>query len=159
MEVRKSEMERLGLSQDMLDMAQDIGASLEKNIEGIKAVQSSLETQQKLARLLDADLTRIYDRAKEALDSSDEELARKLLFERSTVQDKLKKVLISCSEERSRQQKMEENIAQLERRALEVDSLLRRTVNAKSLQGSTELGLSLRTDDPLLQKFKDLGMD
>ena len=154
-------MERLGLSQDMLDMAQDIGLSLEKSIEGMEAVRSSLETQQKLAKLLDADSSSLYTKARHALDESNEELARKLLLERTSVQEKLKKVLVSCTEERGRLQKMEENIAQLERRALEIDSLLRRTVSAKSLQGTADLdvGLSLRSEDPLLQKFKDLGID
>ena len=161
MEARKAEIERLGLSQDMLDMAQDIGLSLEKSIEGMEAVRSSLETQQKLAKLLDADSSSLYTKARHALDESNEELARKLLLERTSVQEKLKKVLVSCTEERGRLQKMEENIAQLERRALEIDSLLRRTVSAKSLQGTADLdvGLSLRSEDPLLQKFKDLGID
>jgi phage shock protein A len=161
MDAKKSEMERLGISQEMLDMAQDIGVSLEKSIEGIKAVRSSLETQQKLAKLLDADSSNLYAKARQALDDSNEELARKLLLQRTDIQAKLKKVLVNCTEEMARLQKMEENISQLERRAIEIDSLLRRTVSAKSLQGAAELelGLSLRSEDPLLQKFKDLGID
>lgn len=145
----------------MLDMAQDIGVSLEKSIEGIRAVRSSLETQQKLAKLLDADSSNLYTKAKQALDDSNEELARKLLLQRTDVQEKLKKVLINCTEEMARLQKMEDNISQLERRAVEIDSLLTRTVSAKSRQGTAdfELGLSLRSEDPLLQKFKDLGID
>ena len=161
MDAKKSEMERLGISQDMLDMAQDVGVSLEKSIEGMKAVRNSLETQQKLARLLDAESSNLYNKAKEAISDSNEELARKLLLERSNVQEKLKKVLINCTEEKGRLQKMEDNISQLERRALEIDMLLRRTVSAKSMQGiaDLDLGLSLRSEDPLLQKFKDLGID
>ena len=161
MDAKKSEMERLGISQDMLDMAQDVGVSLEKSIEGMKAVRNSLETQQKLARLLDAESSNLYNKAKEAISDSNEELARKLLLERSNVQEKLKKVLINCTEEKGRLQKMEDNISQLERRALEIDMLLRRTVSAKSMQGiaDLDLGLSLRSEDPLIQKFKDLGID
>lgn len=161
MDAKKSEMERLGISQDMLDMAQDVGVSLEKSIEGMKAVRNSLETQQKLARLLDAESSNLYNKAKESISDSNEELARKLLLERTNVQEKLKKVLINCTEEKGRLQKMEDNISQLERRALEIDMLLRRTVSAKSMQGiaDLDLGLSLRSEDPLLQKFKDLGID
>ena len=161
MDAKKSEMERLGISQDMLDMAQDVGVSLEKSIEGMKAVRNSLETQQKLARLLDAESSNLYNKAKESISDSNEELARKLLLERTNVQEKLKKVLINCTEEKGRLQKMEDNISQLERRALEIDMLLRRTVSAKSMQGiaNLDLGLSLRSEDPLLQKFKDLGID
>ena len=161
MDAKKSEMERLGISQDMLDMAQDVGVSLEKSIEGMKAVRNSLETQQKLARLLDAESSNLYNKAKESISDSNEELARKLLLERTNVQEKLKKVLINCTEEKGRLQKMEDNISQLERRALEIDMLLRRTVSTKSMQGiaDLDLGLSLRNEDPLLQKFKDLGID
>ena len=161
MDAKKSEMERLGISQDMLDMAQDVGVSLEKSIEGMKAVRNSLETQQKLARLLDAESSNLYNKAKESISDSNEELARKLLLERTNVQEKLKKVLINCTEEKGRLQKMEDNISQLERRALEIDMLLRRTVSTKSMQGiaDLDLGLSLRSEDPLLQKFKDLGID
>ena len=161
MDAKKSEMERLGISQDMLDMAQDVGVSLEKSIEGMKAVRNSLETQQKLARLLDAESSNLYNKAKESISDSNEELARKLLLERTNVQEKLKKVLINCTEEKGRLQKMEDNISQLERRALEIDMLLRRTVSAKSMQGiaDLDLGLSLRSEDPLIQKFKDLGID
>lgn len=159
MDARKAEMERLGLSQDMLDMAQDIGASLGKSLEGVKAVQESLETQQKLARLLDNEAKTLYDRATKALNDSNEDLARKLLMERTAVQEKLKTALISCTEEKMRLQKMQDYITQLERRALEIDSLLRQTVSAKSLQNSSALGLSLQIEDPLIQKFKDLGID
>ena len=132
MEAKKAEMERLGLSQDMLDMAQDVGMSLEKSIEGTEAVRRSLETLQKLAKLLDTDAANLYNKAKQALDDSNEELARKLLLERTTVQEKLKKVLIDCTEEKKRLQIMEENIARLEKRAIEIESLLRRTVSEDS---------------------------
>jgi phage shock protein A len=161
MDAKRAEMERLGITQEMLDMAQDIGVSLEKSIEGIKAVRSSLETQQRLAQLLDAESSSLYKKAKQALDDSDEELAKKLLLQRVTVQEKLKKVLLNCVEEKGRLQIMEDNISRLERRAIEIDSLLRRTVSAKSLIGSAEfdVGLSLSSEDPLLQKFKDLGID
>ena len=159
MDARKSEMDRIGISQEMLDMAKDIGMSLESSIEGMQAVQTSLETQQRLARLLDQEVNSLYDRAKVALDNLEDDVARKLLMDRTFVQEKLKKVLIACSEEKGRLDKMKENVAQLERRATEIDTLLRRSVSAKSLQNSSEFGLSLRNEDPLLQKFKDMGID
>jgi transcriptional regulator with XRE-family HTH domain len=158
-DARKAEMERIGLSQDMLDMAQDIGLALQDSMEGIQAVQNSLETQQKMAKILDSDSAKLYEQAKAALDRPDEELARTILLKRANVQEKLKKGLISCAEEKKRLQKMEENIAELERRALEVDALLRRSVSAKCLQDSSQLGLSLRMEDPLLQKFKEIGIN
>lgn len=152
-------MERLGISQEMLDMAKDIGLSLESSMEGIQAIQTSLETQQRLAKLLDQEVNTLYDRAKVALSKSDDDLARKLLMERTAAQEKLKRVLIACAEEKGRLETMRVNVSQLERRALEVDALLRRSVSAKSLQNSSDFGFSLQTEDPLLQKFKDIGID
>ena len=55
---------------------------------------------------------------------------------------------------------MESNVAALERRAMEVEALLRRTMGAKTLVDTSGANaLSLSTDDPLLQKFRDLGID
>lgn len=159
LDARRAEMERLGISQEMLDMAKDVGLSLESSMEGIQAIQSSLETQQKLAKLLDQEVSTLYDRAKAALDNSDDDLARKILMERAAVQDKLKKVLMACAEEKGRLEKMKENVDQLERRALEIDALLRRSVSARSRQNFSADGFSLQKEDPLLQKFKDIGID
>lgn len=156
---RKEEMDRLGLTEDMVNMAQDIGLALENSNQGLKAVQDSLDTQQRFAKRLDADATQLYERAQTALANSQEDLARKLLMERTDVQEKLKKVLISCAEEKNRLHKMVENVQVLSRRAIEVDSLLRRNVSAKTIRDSTDLGLSLKDEDPLLQRFKELGID
>lgn len=159
LDARRAEMERLGISQEMLDMAKDVGLSLESSMEGIQAIKSSLETQQKLAKRLDQEVSTLYDRAKAALDNSDDDLARKILMERAAVQDKLKKVLIACAEEKGRLEKMKGNVEQLERRALEIDALLRRSVSARSRQNLSADGFSLQKEDPLLQKFKDIGID
>jgi phage shock protein A len=159
---RKEEMERLGLSQEMLDLAQEIGISLQNSNEGLQAVQASLDTLQMYAKRLDGDAKDLYARANGALADNQEDLARKLLLDRTAVQEKLRQVLLQCAEERGRLKTMQDNVAQLERRALEVDSLLRRTVSAKTtstLTDTSDLGLSLRREDPLLQKFRDLGID
>lgn len=157
---RKEEMERLGLTQEMLDMANDIGLSLGRAYEGKTAIQQSLSTQQQFAKVLDRDAADLFEKAKAALTSNQEDQARSFLMQRTGLQDKLKEVLLRCAEEKKRLQQMDENVAQLERRAMEVDSLMRRNVSAKTIQESTGgTGLSLRTEDPLLQKFKDLGID
>jgi phage shock protein A len=156
---RREEMERLGLTQDMLDTAREVGSTLEASNAGLKATQNSLDTQQRLARRLDADQSELYERAKEALTAGKEEEARTLLLRRTDVQDQLKRVLLQCAEEKKRLERMKQNVAAIERRAMEVDALLRRSVSASTIQDSTDLGLSLQTEDPLLQKFKDLGID
>jgi hypothetical protein len=77
---RKEEMERLGVTQDMLDGARDCGAELERSNEGLRAVRDSLQTQQSFARRLDRDATGLHERAKIAMAENKDEEARKLLL-------------------------------------------------------------------------------
>ena len=53
---------------------------------------------------------------------------------------------------------MEENAAGLERRAMEIEALMQRTVGASAMQ-NVDSSFSLADSDPLLRKFKDLGID
>lgn len=156
---RKEEMERLGVTDEMLNSARDVGMALERSLEGLKATRESLETQQQIARRLDAKAEELYEKAKTALTSSDDEAAKKFLFERTSVQDKLKRVLTQCAEEKRRYEQMESNVSILEEKAMEVNTLLRRTIGAKAIVDSSNLGFSLSKEDPLLQKFRDLGID
>mmetsp|Transcript_3519 Transcript_3519/g.8968 ORF Transcript_3519/g.8968 Transcript_3519/m.8968 type:complete len:305 (-) Transcript_3519:116-1030(-) len=155
---RKDEMKRKGISPDMLNQATEVGVALNQSIEGLRATQDSVETYQKLAKTLDRQEKSLYDRAKSAIESGDEEGARQLLLERGSVKEKLLKVLRSVAEERKRLAVMERNVDAIETRALEIESLLRRSVGAASLQDSAGIGLSLEPEDPLLKKFRDLGM-
>ncbi|KAL7556940.1 hypothetical protein ACA910_005292 [Epithemia clementina (nom. ined.)] len=156
---RKKEMERLGLSPEMLDAAREIGEALERNMEGLSAVQESYETQKRFARQLESDTEALYAKAKEALQSADEERARKFLMQRTDVQNKLKEVLKTCATARRQVEVLEENTSVLQQRAVEIDSLLKRTVGAKAVENASALGLSLSGSDPLLDKFRDLGID
>mmetsp|Transcript_7243 Transcript_7243/g.10236 ORF Transcript_7243/g.10236 Transcript_7243/m.10236 type:complete len:258 (-) Transcript_7243:2656-3429(-) len=156
---RKEEMEKMGITPDMLEAAEEIGAALERSMEGLTASRDSLETQQRFARRLDMDSNNLYEKAKAAMAASNEDEARKWLMEREMIQGKLKKALLNCAEEKKRLGMMERNVEALEQRALEVDSLLRRSVGAKTLQDTTTGQLSLSDEDPLLQKFKDIGIN
>ena len=156
---RQEEMERLGISQDVLDAAQEIGFALEQSMEGIQASRTSLETQQSFARRLNQNMEETYDNAKRELAAGNEEEARKYLMKKQRLEDKLKTTLKACADEKNRYKQMEQNIASLEERAMEMESLLRRTVGAKTLQSSAMQQLSLSSEDPLLQKFRDIGID
>jgi len=90
---KNEEMARLGVSDEMLKMAEEIGTALERSLEGFKASQDSIETQQSLARRLDVNANELYEKAKIAMVSTNEEQAKKLLLDRQMVQEKLKKVL------------------------------------------------------------------
>ena len=154
---RQEELSRMGVNQEMLDAAQQTGLALSQSMEGLEATQQSLQTHQSLARRIDRDVEEAYDKAKVAMQENDEETAREWLLKRTNLQENLKKVLKTCVEEKGRLEKMEENVKALEKRAMEVEALLQRTVGAKARQ-DTESDFSI-TDDPLLQKFKDMGID
>jgi hypothetical protein len=155
---KNEEMARLGVSDEMLKMAEEIGTALERSLEGFKASQDSIETQQSLARRLDVNANELYEKAKIAMVSTNEEQAKKLLLDRQMVQEKLKKVLLTCADEQKRLSKMRSNVDALEQRAMEIESLLARTIGAKALKDSSSQ-FSLSQEDPLLQKFRDMGIE
>lgn len=155
--LRAEEMQNMGLTPEVLEMARSVGFALEQSIDGLEASKESLQTQQRLAKRVDADVTSFYDKAMVAIKDGDEESARKLLMKRTQLQDQLKSVLLNCAEEKKRLEKMETNVAELQRRALEVESLVKRAVSSKTMQSTADF--SLAAEDPLLQKFKDMGID
>jgi hypothetical protein len=117
---KTEEMERLGITQEMLDAAKDIGLALQQSMEGMEATKESLRTHQSLARILDRDATELYEKATVAMADNDEEAARKFLLRRSQEQEKLKKILKLCVEEKKRLEIMENNVSALQKRAMEV---------------------------------------
>lgn len=155
---RNEEMKRKGISTEMLDQATEVGAALRQSAEGLRAARDAVGTGRRLAEALDRREKSIYERAKAAMESGDEDGARGLLLERTAVREKLLKVLLSGAEERKRMAVLESNVEALETRGLEIESLLRRSVGAAALQDSAGVGLSLEAEDPLLKKFRDLGM-
>jgi len=156
---QQAEMEKMGINQDMLDAAEDIGASLERSNEGLLLVQERLASLQQQARTLDNDAQEKYKQAKQFLESNNEERARDLLLDRTKLQEKLKKVLLQCAEEKERVQQMERNVEALSERASEMDAMLRRAVGARTTQEVNDLDMRMSVDDPLLQKFKDAGLE
>ena len=151
---RKQRMKELGVTPEMLEMAQEIGVTLNRAVEGLNACRDSLESQQRLAKRIDSDIERLYEDAKTAMMDSNEDRARELLVERDRQQKKLKQVLTNCVDERRRVEQMERNVESIEDRAMEIENLLNRSVGAKALQDTSDF--SIAAEDPLLQKFKDL---
>lgn len=125
---KKQELERMGVTEEMLQSAKEIGASLDRGFEGLKVIQDSLQTQQAFASKLDSEVQQVYAKAKDALEAGDEDKARDLLFKRSQLQEKLKKTLQNCIDEKRRLSQMEDNVRALEERALEMESLLKRNI-------------------------------
>src|SRR5210317_919729 len=61
---RMEEMERKGITPEMLEQATEIGKILEQAVEGLRATQESVDTSQRLAKTLDQQSDSIYERAK-----------------------------------------------------------------------------------------------
>lgn len=156
---RQEEMAKLGIDSSMLEAAQEVAEALERANEGLTTVQDSLSSLQRFAKRLDGESNMLMESAKSAVATGDEEKARNILLERQATLDKLKKTLKDCVEMKNRLETMERNVAVLETKALEIETLLQRTVGAKAIQDVNNLGLSLNDEDPLLRKFRDLGID
>lgn len=155
---KQQEMERMGISDDMLQSAREVGIALERGMEGLKATEDSLMTQQKFAKRLDDEVVEVMAQAQGAITSGNEDLARDLLYKKRDIQEKLKKTLINCAEEKQRLEKMKTNVRSIEERAVEMEALMKRNIGAKALIDSSSQ-FALEREDPLLQKFKDLGID
>ncbi len=156
---RQEEMERLGITQDMLDAAQEIGLALEQSMEGLKASRNSLDTLQHVARRLEQSMEETYEKARGEIAAGNEGEARNFLMEKQRVQEKLVATLKACAEEKSRYTQLERNVGVLEERANDMETLLRRTVGAKTFQSAALQQLSVREGDLLMQRFRDIGID
>jgi hypothetical protein len=165
-QAKRQEMERLGISQEMVDMAQDISISLQRAMEGYRVSQDSLRIQQSLAQRLEAEVQELQEGAKRAIIQGDEERAREILLRKKNKMDRWKEILLKCAEEKDRAERMKENVEALEQRAIEVDALIRRSVSAKALQDTSNSRFLLEDttsevpsasfEDPLLRKFREL---
>lgn len=166
---RKEEMEKKGITQEMLDAAEEVGYALEQSMEGMEATVNSLRSQQSLARIIESEANDFYEKAKEAMSAGREEDAKSFLLKRHENQERLKETLLRCAEEKKRIAIMESTVSALQKKALEVEAMLQRSVGAKArndaslltgAQGSLmDSEFSLSREDPLLKKFKDLGID
>ena len=148
----------------MVDMAQQVSMELQRAMEGLQASEDSLRIQQSFAKRIDTEVQQLFDEAQTAVRNQNEDRARTLLFQRQSQMNKLKQVLQQCVEEKRRMERMKENVQLLEQRAMEVDSLLRRSVSAKVLQDTqlrkdiydTSMSSDIELEDPLLRKFREL---
>lgn len=148
------------MTEEMLEQTRAMGVALERGVEGLRATEDSLRTQQRFAKRLEEDVARVYDEAKVALMAGDEAKAKGLLFQKTQIEEKYKKTLMNCVDEKRRLGKMQDNVRAIEERAIEMESLLKRNVGAKALMDSSDsMGFSLAKEDPLMQKFRDAGID
>ena len=158
---KKEELQRMGLNDDILEMASDVAMSLETSERGLNACQDSLRTLQQLATTQENRCQTLHAQAKDFLVvKNDEEAARSKLLERTQLQDKLKQTLIKCAQEKKRVEQMRDNVDKLKERAAEIQALVSRTVSAKTTSNTNinTSSLSLSNEDPLLAKFKDAGI-
>jgi hypothetical protein len=156
---KQEEIKRLGIDTNMLLAAQDVAEALDRANQGLATVQDSLASLQRFAKRLENDADAVLQKAKLAVQANDDDTARAMLLERQQLLDKLKAILKDCVDMKARKETMESNVALLQRKAIEIETLLQRTVGAKAMMDVGSLGLSLDDEDPLLRKFRDLGID
>jgi hypothetical protein len=60
---RQEELARMGVNQEMLDTAQEIGFAISQSIKGLEATKQSLWTHQSLARPIDRKVEEVYGKA------------------------------------------------------------------------------------------------
>jgi hypothetical protein len=153
---REAELQRLGITNDMLEAAKEIGFALEQSAQSLIACQKSIESQQEYVRILEQNMESTTEKAKLEIMNGNEEKARLLLMEKQQMKDKMMKALKACVEEKNRQRQLEMSIATLEKRALETEAEMREIVAVTTVN---EIGSSPSNDDPLLKRFQDLGID
>jgi hypothetical protein len=152
---REAELQRLGITDEMLKEAKEIGFALEQSAQSLIACENSIESQQQYVRILERNMESVTDKAKIEILNGNEEKARLLLMEKQQMKDKMMKALKACVEEKNRKRQIEINIATLEKKALETEAEMRQIVATGSLN---EIATS-PNDDPLLKRFQDLGID
>ena len=174
-QAKKAELAQLGVTEEMLTAAEDVGFALEQSMVGMAATRDSLRSQQSLAKTLEQAMNDQYAQATRAMAEGKEEHAKQLLLERNTKKEKYIQVLKLCAEEKERMTVMEQNVKVLQQRASTVETLLQRAVGAKTAAtAATAAGSSsssslddftsgstfaLNAQDPLLKKFQDIGIE
>ena len=174
-QAKKKELAQLGVTEEMLTAAEDVGFALEQAMLGMAATRDSLRTQQSLARTLEQAMNDQYAAATRAMTEGKEEHAKQLLLERNTKKEQYIQVLKLCAEEKERMTVMEQNVKVLQQRASTVETLLQRAVGAKTAAAATTAAgsssssslddftssstFALNKQDPLLKKFQDIGID
>ena len=77
---KKEELASMGVSEEMLENAREMGSVLERDMEGLCLTEDSLAMQQQFTRRLDEESEAIDSQAKDAIARQDEEAARDLLL-------------------------------------------------------------------------------
>merc|ERR1711865_642703 len=173
-DAKKQELAQLGVTEEMLTAAEDVGFALEQAMVGMAATRDSLRTQQSLAKTLEQAMNDQYAQATRAMTEGKEEYAKQLLLERNTKKEQYIQVLKLCAEEKERMNVMEQNVKVLQQRASTVETLLQRAVGAKTAAAAATVAgsssslddditssstFALNKQDPLLKKFQDIGID
>jgi hypothetical protein len=65
----------MGVNQEMLNTAQEIGFVLSQSMEGLEATKQSFKSDQSLARRIDCKVEAVYEKAKSAMTENNEETA------------------------------------------------------------------------------------
>lgn len=154
---QKEQLDRMGLSEDVVKLAQETAQDLANAESSLQLVQRAERSQSSLVRQLDDSMSNIYAAAEKALKDGDESAARSFLEQRQSI--KLQKVAAQRELDVASQRvaSMEASLAQLAVRATKIEQMVSRTVVSKrSLDISLDDPYSSNIEDPLEGKWRDL---
>lgn len=161
-QAEKAALESMGVSPEMLALANAAGKELGDAQEGLSLVRDARESQRRVVETYERRAAEAMADATSAVAAGDDGRARKALTERNAARAKLPAAETSLLASDGRMRTMQANVAALEERALEVEALLKQSMaavasgKAASALGGMAALADVPVRDPLLEKFKAL---
>jgi len=134
------QLERMGLSRDMIKGAQELMEELQTMEKGAQEVRDAYQNQAQRALQLEQDAEKFYEKAKAAVEAGDDDTAREMLEKRKRAQADLEKQIEQVKLARSRRDQMDGAVEAMARRANEYEQLMKRSMDASAVANAIEQG-------------------
>jgi len=148
-------LESLGLSKDMMALAQQTAAELQEAEASLAIVRSAESSQRNLVSTFDRAMEEAYTAAAAKLRSGDEAAARQLLEQRQAAKAKKAVAEAELADAAQRVAAMQANVAALAQRASEIEQRISRRVVSSRPSGAEPM-FDAPPMDPLEKRFRDL---
>lgn len=155
------ELERMGLSEDMMKLAQQTAQDLAEAESALSMVQEAENSQAALVKRYDDAMSEAYKAAEDALSSGDEDSARRFLVEKNEHKTRKEAAELDLLEAKKRVSTMRSSVTQLAERTAQVEQMMSSIVadkKMKSIASRSDAGVvdTFTVEDPLERKFRDL---
>lgn len=156
---QEEQMDRMGLTKEVLEAAQLVAAELAEAEQSLGLVQEAERSQAALVQRLDETMQDMYASAQKALQADDEDGARDILTQRQGVRAKKEAAELELREASKRVAIMQTSVTELAGRATQVEQMMSRSVASRSEINSgsaSQPRTASQIYDPLEEKFRDL---